>query len=236
MRLTLRRMGLVLACVLGALCACGTIPMKQYYVLNYVPVQLSDRLHAAPYPFTVRVKELDIEDAYSRPSIVYRQSPFELRYYFYRLWAVKPNRMITDLIYNHLTAINLVSHVVRRFDEGLKPDYELSGDIEAIEEYDSDQLWFAHISIQLTLTRVSDGAVVFSRIYDNRKRVFNYSPDNVVKEMSAVVEFIMDQAVHDLDGAFSKENPSASSPGAAVPPPDSGKVRAIRKATGTAGD
>jgi ABC-type uncharacterized transport system auxiliary subunit len=210
--------------------------MKQYYVLNYVPVQPSDRLHVAPYPFTVRVKELDVEDAYSRPSIVYRQSPFELRYYFYRLWAVKPNRMITDLIYNHLTAINLVSHVVRRFDEGLKPDYELSGDIEAIEEYDSDQLWFAHISIQLILTRVSDGAVVFSRIYDNRKRVFNYSPDNVVKEMSAVVEFIMDQAVHDLDAAFSKENPSAASPGAAMPQPDSGKGRATRKAMGAGGN
>jgi ABC-type uncharacterized transport system auxiliary subunit len=236
MRLTIRRAGWILVCVLCALCACGTIPTKQYYVLNYVPVQPPDRLHAAPYPFTVRIKELDIEDAYSRPSIVYRQSPFELRYYFYRLWAVKPNRMITDLIYNHLTTINLVSHVVRRYDEGLKPDFELAGTIEAIEEYDSDQLWFAHISIQFTLTRASDGAVVFSRIYDNRKRVFNYSPDNVVKEMSSVVEFIMDQAVHDLDAAFSKENTSAAAGGAVAPPQDSGRSPAIRKAAGAGGD
>jgi len=223
------------ACILGALCACGTVPVKQYYVLNYVPVQPANRLRAAPYPFTVRVKELDIEDAYSRPSIVYRQSPFELRYYFYRLWAVKPSRMITDLIYKHLSTISLVSGLVRRFDEGVKPDYELSGLIEAIEEYDSDQLWFAHISFRLTMTRVSDGAVVYSKAFDNRKRVFNYSPDNVVREMSSVVEFIMDQAVLDLDAVFSKETPGAAG-GPVAPPPDSGKAHSAGKTKGAGGD
>jgi ABC-type uncharacterized transport system auxiliary subunit len=194
-----------LACILCAQCLFGTVPIKQYYVLNYIPVQPANRLHTGPYPYTIRVKEFDIEDAYSRPSIVYRQSPFELRYYFYRLWAVKPSRMITDLIYKHLSSINLVSGLVRRFDEGVNPDYELSGLIEAIEEYDSDQLWFAHVSLRLTLNRVSDGTVVYSKAFDNRKRVFNYSPDNVVKEMSAVVEFIMDQGISDLDAVFSKE-------------------------------
>lgn len=231
MRLT-RRFGAILVCLqcmLCVLCTCGTVPVKQYYVLNYVPVQPEGRLRATPYPFTVRVKELDIEDAYSRPSIVYRQSPFELRYYFYRLWAVKPSRMITDLIFKHLSSISLVGNVVRRFDEGVKPDFELSGLIEAVEEYDSDQLWFAHISIRFTLTRVSDGIVVYSKIYDNRKRVFNYSPDNVVREMSAVVEFIMDQAIRDFDVVFSKESP-------AVAPLDSGKAPAIRKAPGAGGD
>jgi len=202
--------GAILVCMLCCQCLFGTVPIKQYYVLNYIPVQLANRLRATPYPFTLRIKELDIEDAYSRPSIVYRQSPFELRYYFYRQWAVKPSRMITDLIYKHLSSINLVSGLVRRFDEGEKPNYELSGLIEAIEEYDSDQLWFAHISLRLTMTRVSDGAIVYSKLFDNRKRVFNYSPDNVVKEMSAVVEFILDQAVGDLDGVFSKESAAAT--------------------------
>jgi ABC-type uncharacterized transport system auxiliary subunit len=212
MRLTLVRTICLAAAasVLCALCTCGTVPVKQYYVLNYVPVQLEGRLHAAPYPFTLRVKQLDIEDAYSRPSLVYRQSPFELRYYFYRLWAVKPSRMITDLIFKHLSTINLVNSLVRRFDEGVKPDYELSGLIEAIEEYDSDQLWFAHVSIRFNLTKVSDGTVVFSKAFDNRKRVFSYSPDNMVREMSAVVEFIMDQAVRDLDAVFLKETAHAA--------------------------
>jgi ABC-type uncharacterized transport system auxiliary subunit len=233
MRLTLIRTILPAAALVACtLCACGTVPIKQYYVLNYVPPEFTERSQKTPYPITLRVKELDIEDAYGRPAIVYRQSPFELRYYFYKLWAVKPSRMITDLIFKHLSSISLVNNVVRRFDEGIKPDYELSGLIEAIEEYDSDQLWFAHIAIRFTLTRVSDATVIYSHFYDNRKRVFAYSPDNVVREMSAVVEFIMNQAIHDIDAALSKETANSLS-GAA---PDSGRAQEGRKFKGAGGD
>jgi len=193
------------ACLLCGLLSCGTIPTKQFYVLNYVPGAMDGRLRQTPYPFTVRVKEFDIEDAYSRPSIVYRQSPFELRYYFYRLWAVKPSRMLTDLIIKHLSTTNIVSSVVRRYDEGKKPDYELTGLIEAIEEYDSDQLWFAHIAIRFALSRTADGAIVYSRAFDNRKRVFDHNPDNVVREMSSVVEYVTGQVIKDLDVVFAKE-------------------------------
>jgi ABC-type uncharacterized transport system auxiliary subunit len=236
MRLTLiqtvRPAAALIACVLCMLCTCGTVPIKQYYVLNYVPPEFTERAQKAPYSFTLRVKQLDIEDAYSRPAIVYRQSPFELRYYFYKLWAVKPNRMITDLIFKHLSSISLVNNVVRRFDEGVRPDYELSGLIEALEEYDSDQLWFAHIAIRFTLTRVSDATVVYSRFFDNRKRVFKYSPDNVVREMSAVVEFIMNQAIRDIDEALSKE--AKNGPGGAAP--DTGRTPETRKLKGAGGD
>ena len=147
MRRRLRRVLLLACAALAVAVCCGKIPIKQYYVLNYVPMRSAGRLLANPYPFTVRLKELDIEDAYNRSQIVYRQSPYELRYYFYKLWAVSPKKMITDLIQKHLESINFVSHIIRRYDEGLKPNYELSGVIEALEEYDSDQLWYAHLAI-----------------------------------------------------------------------------------------
>jgi ABC-type uncharacterized transport system auxiliary subunit len=205
--------------------SCGTIPVKQFYVLNYVPLSPAGRLLSTPYPFTIRLKEFDIEDAYNRSQIVYRQSPFELRYYFYKLWAVKPNKMITDLVQKHL--------IIRRYDEGLKPDYELSGNIEALEEYDSDQLWYAHLAMRLTLTRLSDGRVMYSRRFDNRKRVYQYSPDNVVREMSAILEFAMNQAVHDMDGVFSREYGTPVGPSQVA---DSSRQREINKFRGEGGE
>ena len=226
----------LLFCV-GALLAfiacCGTIPVKQYYVLNYMPTQPAGRLLASPYPFTIRLKELDIEDAYNRSQIVYRQSPFELRYYFYKLWAVKPNKMITDLIQKHLASINFVSHVIRRFDEGIKPSYELGGVIEALEEYDSDQLWYAHLAIRLSLTRLSDGRVMYSRDFDNRKRIYQYSPDNVVREMSAILEFIMDQAVRDMDVVLNREYGLSGTKSSEA---DSSRLKEIEKFRGEGGE
>ncbi len=163
---------------------------------------------SAAYPYTIRLKDLDIEEAYARPQIVYRQTPFELRYYVYKLWAVKPSRMVTDLVYKHLVSSNVVSHIIRRYDEGLKPDYELAGTVEAIEEYDSDELWFAHLALRFSLIRLSDGRTIYTRDFDNRKQVYKYSPEAVVQEMSAILEFIMDQTVQDLGAVFEKEKGS----------------------------
>jgi len=193
----------------------GKVTVKQYYVLNYVASPPdAGNIVRAPYPFTVRVKDFDIEEAYARPQIVYRQNPFELLYYSSKLWAVKPNRMITDLIRKQMISSGLVSHIVRRYDEGLEPDFELSGLIEAIEEYDSEQLWFAHMALRLTLTRNSDGRVMYSRQFDNRKKVFRNSPEAVVQELSAILEFIMNQAMRDLSVIFAKE--AGVSPGPAA--------------------
>lgn len=192
--------------------SCGKVPIKQYFILNYLPSSERNRISQGPYPFTIRIQELNIEEAYNRPQIVYRKSPFSIQYYVYRVWAVKPTRMITDLIYKHLVTSNLVGSVVRRFDEGQKPDYELSGTIEAIEEYDSEELWFAHLAVRFNLTRIKDGRTIYTRRFDNRKRVFQHEPEYVIREMSALMEFVMTQVIHDIDvklaGEFGYNVPS----------------------------
>ena len=225
--------GLLLASCLGCSTLFGKVTIKQYFVLNYVPSSPSDsHLSGAPYPVTLRVRDFDIEETYARPQIVYRQNPFELLYYGSKLWAVKPNRMITDLVRKQLVSSGLVSHVVRRYDEGLSPDFELSGLIEAIEEYDSDQLWFAHLSIRLTLTRNSDGKVMYSRQFDNRKKVFKNSLEAVVQELSSILEFIMDQAIGDMRVILAKD--LGDSPGSSSQPDSarSGEIDKIRSSGG----
>ncbi|MBN1309502.1 MAG: membrane integrity-associated transporter subunit PqiC [Chitinispirillaceae bacterium] len=191
---------------------CTKIQVKQYYLLNYSPSSVRDRLNPGAYPCTIRLREFDIEAAYTQPQIVYRQSPFQLRYYVYRVWAVKPQRMVTDLLHKHLLAANLVSNVVRRFDEVNKPDYEINGIIEAIEEYDSDELWFAHIALRLNLIRLRDGRTMYSRRFDHRKRVFQHEPEYVVREMSALMEYTFTQAIHDFDAVLSAEFGTPQSP------------------------
>lgn len=212
--------GAVLCAVL--ILGCASIPIKKYYVLNYVPEALTERNYPGPYPFVVRLKEFDIEEAYARPQIVYRRNPYELQYYHYRVWAVKPTRMITDLVQKHLASASLVSAIIRRFDEGVKPQYELSGMIEAIEEYDSDETWFSHLAIRFRLRRLSDGALIYNRRFDHRKQVFANEPDFVIKEMSKIMNFIMNQVTHDLDVTLAREYGVRNEPeGPATAEPDS---------------
>lgn len=197
------RCGILLFTLL--LIICSKVPLKQYYVLNYLPSSTRERLSPAPYHCNVRLRMFNVEEAYTKPQIVYRQSPFKLQYYVYRVWAVSPERIITDLLHKHLMTANLVSNVVRRLDEGHRPDYEITGTVEAIEEYDSEELWFAHLAMRINIIRLSDGRIMYSRRFDHRKRVFEQEPEYVVREMSSLVEFIFTQLIHDFDSILSSE-------------------------------
>jgi len=192
-------------CAILLLAGCAAAPFKRYYMLNYVPTKLDKRIKDTPYPYTIRIKEFSIEEAYARPQIVYRKNQFELQYYFYRVWAVNPERMITDLIYKHLVVENLVSSVTRRYDEGTRPDFEIVGNVEAIEEFDSEEVWFAHLALRIQLRRFIDGKVIYTRHFDFRKKVGENQPEYVIKEMSQIMEYIMRLLIHDLDVYLAKE-------------------------------
>jgi ABC-type uncharacterized transport system auxiliary subunit len=193
------------ALLAAILVSCAKLPSKQYYMLNYMPQPMAQRTMPNPYACVVRLKEFSIEDAYNRTQIVYRLSPYELRYYNYRMWAVKPTRMVTDLVFKHLNTVGLVSGIVRRFDEGRKPDFEISGSIEALEEYDSEDLLFAHVALRINLTRLSDGGNIYSRHFDVRKKVFRREADFMIREMSQIMEYIITQAMTDIDARLAAE-------------------------------
>ncbi len=184
---------------------CGNIPIKKFYILNYEPEPLRNRKLTRPYPYSIRIKDFDIERAYAKKQIVYRKSPYELEYYYYREWAIKPTLMITDVIQKHLASTGLVSNVIRRLDEGTAPDYELSGTVEAIEEYDSEEIWFAHLALRIELIRVKDGHTIYFRRFDKRKKVHQHNPEFVISVLSQIMDFIMNQALHDIDVVLAQE-------------------------------
>ncbi len=199
----MKKIAILLTLVLISSC---TRPVaKQFYLLNYQYDMLNDRLNTEQYPFTVRLKPFDIEKAYAKSNIVYRRSPFELEYYGYHHWAVRPTDMMTDQIYSHLESIDLVAQTVRRLDEKGQPDYEISGTILAIEEYDSDDVWFAHLKIRMTVVRLSDGVVIHNRLFDQRKIVPVHTPLHVVRTLSELTDYFASGLMNELDRTFAEE-------------------------------
>jgi cholesterol transport system auxiliary component len=202
----LRCFTVVCGCLALALFAgCAKPPARQYYMLNYMPPAMERRAMQNPYACVIRLRDFSIEEAYNRSNIVFRINPYELRYYNYKSWAVKPTRMLTDLFFRHLSSVQLVSGLVRRFDEGRKPDFELTGFIDALEEYDSEDMLFAHVSIRLNLTKLSDGSMLYSRSFSHRKKVYTRETGLVIKEMSQIVEYIFTEAISDIDGKLAVE-------------------------------
>jgi ABC-type uncharacterized transport system auxiliary subunit len=124
-----------------------------------------------------------------------------LDFYPDHLWAVRPADMITDLIFRHLEDVRLVDAITRRLDER-SPDFELSGTILAIEEFNSGDQWFAHLRISFVMTDFRTGNAVYSRTFSQTRIVPAKNPLSVVMTLSEVMAFIASLLMIDLDNVL----------------------------------
>lgn len=172
--------------------------VTQYYVLDYLPTPPKERLDKGPYPFVVRVRDCTIAEAYRRSQIVYRASANQMQFYGLHLWAVDPDRMINDLVIKHLKAARLFENVTRSV-ENYVPDFYLSCDIQAVEEYDSKEVWYAHLAVEYQLENAKTNQVVWKKLYDLRKAVPQQEPVYIVRELSFLLESAHERLTKELE-------------------------------------
>jgi len=174
---------------LGALSACGSakVRARSYYTLAYA---LSDdeRVAETPtVPAVVRVREFDTELSYDRQQVVYRFSPYQLEFYNYHLWVAKPHRIVTEMVYKHLKHTNLFQQITLTVKEAI-PDYEIDATVQAIEEFDSDTEWYAHLAMTFRVVDYKTRRIVWRHEFDKRKKVFHHDVIYVVRALSQILE------------------------------------------------
>ena len=192
----------------------------QFYVLDYVPTPPPDRLAKGPYPFVLRMRDPSITEAYRRSQIVYRQSANQMQFYSYHLWAVDPDRMIGDLLLKHLKAAQLFDNVTRSVENYI-PDFFLSCDIQAIEEYDAKEQWYAHLALEYQLEDAKTNQIIWKKVFDLRKTVAQQEPVFVIRELSYLLETINERLVKELDVILDerKHRPPITRSDSAAPAP-----------------
>lgn len=168
-----------------------------YYQLDYVPTPKS-MTDSTVYPYTIRVKDFDVSEAYRRNNIVYRQSPYKLHFYNYEQWAVRPEYLVSDMLFRHLEAAKIFSEVRRNIDSE-EPDFIINGIVRALEEYDNQDEWYAHLAVNMNLQDIKAKNIIWSREWDYRKKVSNLETIYVVRGLSELLERINNEAIADID-------------------------------------
>lgn len=186
---------LVFALVLAPGCLGAVSNARSYYVLAGDPATPPER---PTIDGSVRVRNMDVDAVYEKFQIVVRKNPYELRYSDLHVWAVKPNQMVSDIIARTLVDTGAFADVSRALGD-TRPDFTLSGDLNALEIYDSDDVWFAHLSLSLRLNRFDDGEQVWSMSYDQRKPVESRNHAQAVRAISELLSACVRRAVIELE-------------------------------------
>jgi len=142
-----------LACTAALLLAsCGALrspPPVNTFQLTYPPPAPAG---TTPLPVTVRVAPFGVVGTYDREGFVYRTSEYDVGVDPYNRWVASPASMVADLLARDLADSKVVQAVLQS-PSALLSDYELSGQIESLEERDEGNGCDAHLRVRILLVR-----------------------------------------------------------------------------------
>ncbi len=193
--------------VTSTLLSCVTItqpsPQIRDYRLDYAAV----RIDAQPLPVVLSIPTLTVASAYDRESIVYREDTVSIGRYFYHRWTSNPGALIADLLERDFMHSNLYTGV-QSGRSPLRPDYQLLGTVEEIEERMLERSCVAHLSLRFQLLRVvadKRTPVVLQRGYTEDEPTSCNDPRALTEAMSLSMARVAAALQRDVHGAIAKD-------------------------------
>jgi len=190
-----------------ALSGCVTLtvpaPPTQEYVLQYAPPSSQ----GSPLPAVLRVTHLQIASTYARNGIIYRTSDHEIGAYSYHHWAADPAGMVGDLLARDFADAGGYRAVLSG-PSRVRPDYEVSGTIEEMEERIGDGRSTAHLKIRVLLRRLAADAknkVVFQKTYTADEPTPGDNTAELVAAMSSGLQQISESLRSDVHEAIASD-------------------------------
>ena len=144
----------------------------------------------------LQVRKFTIEPAYQRTNIVYRESAYDFMFYDLDLWASRPEHMLAQVAGEYLNKAALFKSVETKTTG--KPDYELLGNVVAIEEIDEASSQYARLAIQLTFRKTESDEALWEKSFDEKMSMSDREPRTTAETISKLYGKIIEEALSAL--------------------------------------
>ncbi len=194
------------------ICSCATKSINpKYYILDYQPVLRDSTLMVEkPFPYKIQVQTMKIPRTFDRVNIVVRYSAHRLDYYRYNLWAIRPQIIISDLIADHIARFGIFKNCQREFLEE-RPDYEIIGNIEAIEKFDHEQYTAAHLALKLYLRTFDGYENLLLHEFDRTEEMPVFQMELFAQKLSDILEEEVNQFIRKITIYFNQKTKASTS-------------------------
>ena len=172
---------------------CFSSPTKRYFQI--VPMDKD----ALPHPGiakTLYVEPVRVDPLYDDFRVIYRVSPYELKYYASIFWAKKPDALFREAIGDYLGRKEGFPRVSLDVLQG-DPEIALRSSVRLIEEIDNTEVWFGRLAMDLEFLEFKSGKTIVRHSFDRRLSL----AERKVKFLPAVLSKIL---VDELDIAVGK--------------------------------
>ncbi|MFW5879067.1 MAG: ABC-type transport auxiliary lipoprotein family protein, partial [Myxococcota bacterium] len=196
-----------LACLLvlaaTASCIFGETQQRRFYTLvRPAPTPITETAHAGE----LWVREVQIASVYDRPQIVFRHSPTELRYFPFETWADRPQRMMNQHVVQALRASGLFQSVLDRLGTS-PPTWVLHPNVEAMEQLDGGDVWYAHLAMSFRLTRWGEDEVLLEHGFSESRPLNDGDVSLTIRALSEILDEELGRLMEKIDARLSGREP-----------------------------
>ena len=180
---------------------CASIPDIHYYLVDYSlePVSVQD----AKYQIVLGIEKFKTAPQYTGDRIVYRDSPFEVKFYNYHRWITAPRELVTEKTIEQFASSNLFKQVAP-FPQVSKVNYLLRGTIKAFEEWDEGDEWFAHVKLHFKLLKAEDNEIIWQGTVMKKTKVAQKKPVELVQSLGISLRACIGEAIDRVDRKLSR--------------------------------
>lgn len=160
---------------------CSSNIERTIYTLT--PPTISPESNANYVKVEIRIKEFDEVPPYNQDSLIYRVSDVQLKTWRYHRWGGNPGVLLTNYF---STSFERSGKFMVLNSNDLAP-LELQGTVETIEEIDTPDKWYGHISIKLRMIKTDTGEVVWRGRVGGKRETKAKNPEEVVNAINYIL-------------------------------------------------
>ncbi len=172
--------------------------LRKYYVLHPVEMKSGAKispdsvLHLKPLlPVSAEIIPFTASRAFSQSKIALRTRSNEINYYFYHLWAEKPETAIRFYLWNTLNEQKIFKRCeLSAFKE--TPDVLISGVIREIERVERNRDHAAHLNMVFQVFSYQDNQLLLEHSFD---RFMTLREDAPMNDFAVAVARMIDEEI-----------------------------------------
>jgi ABC-type uncharacterized transport system auxiliary subunit len=196
--------GLAVLLLAGCLPSARPTAIREYS-LEYAPPPVSGR----PLSVSVRVAPFSVRSVYDRQLMVYREDEYVTGTYVDARWSANPGAMLGDLLARDLATSGLYRAILHG-PASIPGDYQLGGEIEAIDERTTADGCAAQLEVRVLLVRArgtSREAVVLQQSFGTAQPCRCGDARRMAAAMSAAAATVSGQVQAAVYTAIARDQP-----------------------------
>lgn len=168
-----------------------------YYTLDYEKPVFDAK---SPLPIALTIEKFKTASPYNTNRIIYSTDEFSQNKYYYHQWMSPPDEMVSSLLTRDLIASNYFEAVLRSGDIILR--HQLFGFIDQFYEKDTDNQWYAVLSITITLMNKNEkdatNQFCLQKNYKKTSPLDKKNPKSLARSMSQALSEISSLMIADI--------------------------------------